>query len=176
VNSTNARSNAFPKTAFFAVLTAVLTVIVTVGILYSSGMLAAHSRQAEVAARGAQVMPFDLEQTTHVFRELPDGGLQTVTAKDVANTEQIALIQAHLQEEAIKFRRGDFGDPATIHGQDMPGLADLKAGATKIDVEYTALPNGAQIRYTTTDPALIMALHHWFTAQISDHSAHATGQ
>jgi hypothetical protein len=154
----------------------VLTVSVTIGMLYSSGMLAAHSRQAEVAARGAQVMPFDLEQTTHMFQQLPDGGLQTVTASDPANAEQIALIQAHLQQEAVKFGRGDFGDPATIHGQDMPGLADLKAGATKIDVEYTALPNGGQIRYATSDPSLIMALHHWFAAQISDHGAHVTGQ
>jgi hypothetical protein len=174
VNSTKARSKAVPKTALLIALAVVLVVIVTIGILYRSGMLAAHSRQAEVAARGAQVMPFDLDQTAHVFQQLPDGGLQTVTAKDVANTQQIAFIQTHLQEEAVKFRRGDFGDPATIHGQDMPGLADLKAGAAKIDVRYTALPNGAQIRYATTDPTLIMALHHWFTAQISDHGAHAT--
>jgi hypothetical protein len=176
VNSTNAPSKTLSKTALLIALAAVLAAIVTIGILYRSGMLGGRSRQAEVAARGAQVMPFDLEQTTHVFQQLPDGGLQTVTAKDPANTEQIALIQAHLQEEAVRFRRGDFGDPATIHGQDMPGLADLKAGATKIDVQYTALANGGQLRYATSDPALIMALHHWFAAQISDHGAHATGQ
>jgi len=174
VNTTNTPSKTLPKTALLIALAVVLAVIVTIGILYRSGMLATRSRQAEVAARGAQVMPFGLEQTTHVFQQLPDGGLQTVTANDPANTEQIALIQAHLQEEAVKFRRGDFGDPATIHGQDMPGLADLKAGATKIDVQYTALPDGGQIRYTTSDPALTMALHHWFAAQISDHGAHAT--
>jgi hypothetical protein len=176
MNTTNARSNAFPKTALLIALTVLLTVVVTIGIQYRSGMLAVRSRQAKVAGRGAQVMPFDLEQTTHVFQQLPDGGLQTVTANDPANTDQIALIQAHLQEEAVKFRHGDFGGPATIHGQDMPGLADLKAGAAKIDVEYTALPNGAQIRYATSDPTLIMALHHWFAAQISDHGAHATDQ
>jgi len=174
VNSTNARSKSLPKVGLLIALMVVLTVSVTIGILYSAGMLAARSRQAEVAARGAEAMPFDLDQTTHVFQQLPDGGLQTVTAKDMANTEQIALIQAHLQEEAVKFRHGDFGDPATIHGQDMPGLADLKAGAAKIDVAYTALPNGGQIRYATSDPTLIMALHHWFAAQVSDHGAHAT--
>jgi hypothetical protein len=36
--------------------------------------------QAKVAARGAEVMPFDLDRTTHVFTKLPDGGVQTVTA------------------------------------------------------------------------------------------------
>jgi hypothetical protein len=176
MNSTNAPSKSSPKTTLLIALAIVLMGTITIGILYRSGMLAARSRQDEVAARGAQVMPFDLNQTTHVFQELPDGGLQIVTASDPANTEQIVLIQAHLQEEAIKFRRGDFRDPATIHGQDMPGLADLKAGAVKINVRYTALPNGAQIRYATSDPSLIMALHHWFAAQISDHGAHAADQ
>jgi hypothetical protein len=176
VNSTNARVGTFPKTVLFVALTVVLVAIITIGILYRSGMLTARSRQAEVAARGAQVMPFDLDQTTHMFQELPDGGLQTVTANDVANIQQIALIQAHLQQEAAKFRRGDFGDPATIHGQDMPGLADLKAGTAKIEVEYTAVPDGGQIRYTTTDSALIMALHQWFAAQSSDHGAHGMNQ
>ena len=37
-------------------------------------------RQSEVAARGAQVMPFELDKTTHVLDEAADGGRQTVTA------------------------------------------------------------------------------------------------
>jgi hypothetical protein len=131
------------------------------------------TRQAQVAARGAQVMPFDLDQTIHVFQRLDDGGRQTVTVKDPANTPQIALIQAHLQHEADKFRRGDFSDPARIHGKDMPGLAELTAGFARIDIRYTALPNGGEIRYTTTGPALVTALHQWFMAQVSDHGRHA---
>ena len=134
----------------------------------------AQTRQEEVAARGAKVMPFDLEQTTHVFQKLDDGGLQKVVAKDASNKKQIALIQAHLKEESEKFRKGDFSDPAKIHGEDMPGLTQLKAGAAKIDIRYTALPDGAQIRYTAKDPKLVTALHQWFSAQLSDHGHHAT--
>src|SRR5262249_18888616 len=125
--------------------------------------------------KGAQVMPFELEQSMHVFQSLEDGGLQIVTAKDPAHSQQIALIQAHLQEEAAKFRQGDFSDPAKIHGEDMPGLAALRAGAGHIDVQYTPLPAGAQIQYTTKNPALIAALHQWFAAQLSDHGHHAVG-
>lgn len=134
---------------------------------------AACTRQAQVAARGAQVMPFDLEQTIHVFQRLDDGGRQTVTVKDPTNAPQIALIQSHLQHEADKFRRGDFSDPAYIHGEEMPGLAELKAGFAQVDIRYTALPNGGEIRYTTTDPDLVMALHRWFRAQVSEHGRHA---
>jgi len=152
-----------------------LVALVLSGILASTGVGAPPTRQEEVATRGAQVMPFDLEQTMHVFQPLADGGLQSVTAKDPANSQQIALIQAHLQEEAAKFRQGDFSDPAKIHGEDMPGLAALKAGAQHIGIQYTPLSNGAQIRYTTADPALIMALHQWFAAQLADHGHHASG-
>jgi hypothetical protein len=153
----------------------VLVALAMSGILASTGVGSAQTRQEEVAKRGAQVMPFDLEQTMHMFQPLADGGRQTVTAKDPANSQQIALIQAHLQEEAEKFRRGDFSDPAKIHGEDMPGLAALRAGAGHIDVQYTPLPNGAQLQYTTKDPALLAALHQWFTAQLADHGHHAVG-
>jgi hypothetical protein len=153
----------------------VLVALVMSGILASTGVGAPPTHQEEVATRGAQVMPFDLEQTIHVFQPLEDGGLQTVTAKDPSNSQQIALIQAHLKEEAEKFRRGDFSDPATIHGEDMPGLAALKAGSRQIEMQYAPLSNGAQIQYTTQDPALIMALHQWFAAQLSDHGHHAVG-
>jgi hypothetical protein len=56
----------------------------------------------------------------------------------------------------------------------MPGLAQLKAGAAKIYVRYSALPDGAQIRYQAKDPKLVTALHQWFSAQLSDHGSHAT--
>jgi hypothetical protein len=143
-------------------------------VLYKTAMLPAQNRQAEVAGRGAQVMPFDLEQTMHVFQKLEDGGLQKVVVKDQSNKKQIALIQAHLKEESERFRKGDFSDPGKIHGEDMPGLAELKAGAEQIDVRYAPLPDGAEIRYTTKDPKTAMVLHRWFDAQLSDHGHHAS--
>jgi hypothetical protein len=162
-------------TTLILVVSAYLTVIVLGGTAAGTERSSTAARQAEVATRGAQVMPFDLEQTMHVFQSLGDGGLQTVTVKDPENREQIALIQAHLKDEAAKFQRGDFSDPAKIHGEGMPGLAELKAGAGLIDVQYLPLPDGAQIRYTTKDPTLVMAIHHWFIAQRADHGPHASG-
>jgi hypothetical protein len=133
-------------------------------------------RQAEVAARGAEVMPFDLSKTQHVFAKDSSGGVQSVTAKDPADTLNIRLIREHLQKEAELFGHGEFGDPAAIHGDSMPGLAELRAAAGKVAVEYTELPAGAQIRYTTTDAGLRSALHRWFDAQVSDHGEHAEHQ
>lgn len=131
------------------------------------------SRQAEVAQKGAAVMPFDLEKTTHRF--LPgDGGLrQEVVADQAGDTTQITLIREHLTAETERFRRGDFRDPASIHGADMPGLAELTAGASRIAVTYTDLTDGAALSFRTTDPSLVRALHAWAEAQTVDHGGHA---
>ena len=165
----NSRRN-FRLAGSFATLT-----IMAALLFYATRTFTTHNRHEEVAAHGAQVMPFDLEKTVHVFEKLDDGGLQKVVVKDPSNKEQISLIQAHLKEESERFRRGDFSDPAKIHGQDMPGLAELKAGVGEIAVRYTALPEGAEIRYQAKDPKLVMAIHEWFSAQLSDHGRHASG-
>jgi len=126
-------------------------------------------RRAEVAAKGATVMPFDLTRTTHTFDKVATGGVQTVTANDPSDITQLELIRGHLREEAAKFSRGDFSDPATIHGHDMPGLAELREGAARVDVQYKDLDNGARLTYATTEEPLIRGIHSWFDAQTTDH-------
>lgn len=126
-------------------------------------------RRAEVAGKGERVMPFDLSRTTHRFESLADGGLQTVTAKDPGDTLQIRLIREHLGSESERFRRGDFEDPMAIHGHDMPGIAELRAGAGRFEVQYGEIPGGATIRYRAREPRLVEALHRWFEAQRMDH-------
>jgi hypothetical protein len=126
-------------------------------------------RQAQVAERGAAVMPFDLDATTHVFTETDAGGTQAVTADDPSDQRQIDLIRAHLDEERDKFARGEFDDPARIHGHDMPGVAELTAGHTRVTVTYAELPDGAQLTYESDDEQLIEAIHVWFDRQVMDH-------
>lgn len=135
---------------------------------------AATQRQAEVAERGAQVMPFDLAATGHVFTKNSNGGLQQVLVKDVGNKEQLRLVRSHLREIAARFQNGDFSAPTRIHGASMPGLEQLKrARPGEITIHYRELFNGAQIRYATSSPALVPVLHGWFDAQLADHGADA---
>jgi hypothetical protein len=130
-------------------------------------------RRAAVASRGQSVMPFDLDRTTHRFTRTGTGGEQTVVADDPTDTVQVGLVQRHLREEAARFARGDFTDPARIHGDHMPGLAELRAGGGRIAIAYEPVSAGGRITYTTTEPALVAALHAWFDAQVSDHGRHA---
>jgi hypothetical protein len=130
-------------------------------------------RQAEVAERGREVMPFDLDATTHTFTDTGTGGVQLVTADDPADERQVELIRGHLREERERFSRGDFDDPAAIHGEDMPGVAELAAGYDRIAVAYAEHPAGAELTYATDEPELVEAIHAWFERQVMDHGEHA---
>lgn len=135
---------------------------------------ASDDRLGEIVQRGSHVMPFNLEQTTHIFSKTGKGGLQQVIAKDGSNTEQIKLIREHLSKISKEFMLGDFSNPAKIHGENMPGLAELKAAKPgQVKIVYQELPNGAEIDYSTDVPKLIEAIHKWFDAQLSDHARHA---
>lgn len=148
--------------------------ILLLGLPVQANEKADEARLDEVARRGAQVMPFSLEQTTHIFTKTEKGGLQQIIVKDIANTGQIRLIRDHLGKISGEFAGGNFHDPLEIHGEDMPGLAEMrKAGAGQIKVEYKELTNGAQIEYLTDTPGLVDAIHRWFDAQLSDHARHA---
>jgi hypothetical protein len=140
------------------------------------GIASAQSRQEHVHEMGHHVMPFDLSKTLHIFKMTESGGEMRVIARDPKAAEQIALIRGHLQHEAESFQQGDYGDPASLHGADMPGLKELEAGAARIEVSYAALPNGAQIRFVTPDVHLLTALHRWFGAQLSEHGADARAE
>jgi hypothetical protein len=138
--------------------------------------VSAQTRQEHVHEMAHSVMPFDISKAVHIFKMTESGGVQRVIAKDPNATDQIALIQQHLQHEAESFQHGDYRDPAMLHGADMPGLKELHAGASRIKISYSALPTGGQITFETTDLHLLTALHRWFGAQLSEHGADARSE
>jgi hypothetical protein len=143
----------------------------------SSTLVPAQTAQEHVHEHGHNVMPFDLAKTVHIFRMTDDGGTQKVILRgELAEPDQVRMIQRHLAAEAAQFQKGDFRDPASLHGANMPGLRELQAAASRIQVSYQALPNGAEIRFRTQDIKLITAVHRWFGAQLSEHGADAQAE
>jgi len=131
-------------------------------------------RQAEVAKLGADVMPFSLKATTHIFTKTAEGGAQRVVAKNPAATTQVRLVREHLHDIQAQFLKGDFSGPSHIHGNEMPGMADLKAAMPgQVAIHYKDVDGGAELTYRTADAKLVAALHEWFDAQLSDHGADA---
>lgn len=141
------------------------------------------TRQEDVARRGAAVMPFDLNATTHAFAKEETGGTQRVTAKPGTGTtltaqsevaEQVARVRSHLKSIAAQFAAGNFAAPTAIHGAQMPGLAALRAAPPGlVMVRYGDVPGGGELQFRSNDPQLVASLHAWFDAQVSDHGRHA---
>jgi len=110
-----------------------------------SAQAATGTRQEDVAERGAMVMPFDLDRSTHVFEGTPFGGIQQVVSDD-ADAAQIAFIREHLIHEADRFSRGDFHDPAMIHGDNMASMHQLMMAGDRLTVAYREIDAGGEIR------------------------------
>ena len=140
-----------------------------VALLAACGGDETSARQQAVA----EVMPFDLDRTTHRFEQVDDGVVQTVVADDTGDAVQVDLVRDHLRHEAERFRDGDFGDPSAIHGESMPGLAELRRHDGRIEVTYRDVDGGGRLTFRTDDDGLVDALHRWADAQVADHGAHA---
>lgn len=131
-------------------------------------------RQADMHARGPDVMAFSLDATQHVFEKTPTGGTQRVLARE-GHAEQVAAIREHLQAIAQAFISRDFSGPTHIHGANMPGLADLKAAPKDaLVVTYRDIDNGGEVTYRAANDPLRDAVHRWFDAQRADHGSDAT--
>lgn len=130
---------------------------------------------AAMAVHAGEVMPFDLNRTRHTFTKTGNGGVQNVVVMDASDVRDLDLIRSHLRTEAENFRRGNYSDPAKIHGMDMPGVNELEHGAARVRVEFKEIAGGAQIKYTSAEPVLIAALHAWFDRQAGDHGLPGMG-
>lgn len=153
-----------------------LALLAGAGLIAANSIALAQTPQAHVHDAAHGVMPFDISKTIHVFRMTEQGGVQRVVLRDAAATEQVPFIQQHLEHEAQRFQAGDYSDPGTLHGKDMPGLKDLQTGASRITVTYAALADGAEISFSTDDRHLLTAIHRWFGAQLSEHGADAKAE
>ena len=150
--------------------------LIALSLILGCTLVSAETKQEHVHHQGHSVMPFDLAKTTHIFRMTESGGVERVVVKDATANDQVPLIQQHLRHEAEAFQRGDYSDPASLHGPEMPGLKELQAGAKETKVSYSALPNGAEITFEATNLHLLTAIHRWFGAQLSEHGADATSE
>lgn len=156
--------------------TPVPSILAALTLLFAQGGVFAETPQERVHQRSHHVMPFEISKTVHVFKMTEAGGFQRVLARDPSDGEQITLIRQHLKHEADRFRNGDYSAPAKLHGGDMPGLAELQASSSLVEVSYSELPAGAQLSFKTHDLRLLTAIHRWFGAQLSEHGADAKAE
>jgi hypothetical protein len=125
---------------------------------------------AALQARGQQAMGVDQYTSTHRFDALPDGG-RIELQRDTDDPEGVGTIRAHLRAIAGAFARGDFGTPAVVHAQPVPGTEVMAAHRASIRYEYRDLPHGGEVRITTEDADALRAIHAFMAFQRGDHHA-----
>lgn len=117
-----------------------------------------------------QLVPYAVDQAREGFAKTDDGGIMHIAAKPGSDSKQIELIQQYLKQTAAEFSKNDFSSTERFHGTNMPGLARMKAAKPgAIKYQYKALPDGAEILFSTRSAQLLSALHDWIEAQIREH-------
>lgn len=106
--------------------------------------------------------------SSHRFDPLPDGG-RIALERDVDDSAGVAQIRRHLQECAAAFARGRFDTPAFVHAETVPGTTVMAARASAIQYHYRDLPRGGEIRITTRDSSIVVAIHEFLAFQRMDH-------
>jgi hypothetical protein len=132
---------------------------------------AAHQRAssfAEMQERGAGLMGFNQEKTTHHFVLADDGGRIEVQANS-ADRENIAAIRKHLQQIAKAFAEGDFSIPTQVHDQPPPGAAEMQRLKAEIFYGYQELPAGGAVVISSKSSEAIVAIHRFLRFQITEH-------
>lgn len=156
-------------TAFVALgtLVAALTIAAPLGARQTAP---AQDPHAKMNQRGAMVMGFDQDKTTHHFYLYEDGGAIDVSVNDAADATNRDAIRSHLPHIATMFGQGDFDAPMMVHdSNNVPGTAAMAALKDKIVYKYVETPKGGRVDITTKDKAALAAVHDFMKFQISDH-------
>lgn len=118
-------------------LVVALAVTLAIGIIHAA---AQHQHDMSLSQRGAQVMGFSQEKTTHHFELNEDGGIIEARANDIKDAETLDQIRGHFQHIVKLFAAGDFNAPMLVHAQNVPGTATMSRLKDGIHYSLTEIP------------------------------------
>ena len=126
-------------------------------------------QHSQMNQRGAQIMGFDQEKTTHHFYLYADGGAIDVAVNDASDRANLDAIRAHLPHIAMLFGAGNFEAPMLVHDTKVPGTAEMGKLKDRITYKYAETPKGGRVNIITTDAEALKAVHAFLKFQIADH-------
>ena len=120
--------------------------------------------------RGAKVMGFDQQLTSHHFLLFTDGGAIDVSVKNRSDVKNRNAIRAHLPHIVAMFGDGNFAAPMLVHdSKNVPGTAVMAARKDRIQYRYVETPQGGRVDIVTTDRDALAGVHEFLRFQIADH-------
>ena len=130
---------------------------------------ASNDPHAQMNHRGAQVMGFDQDKTTHHFYLYADGGAIDVSVKDAADKTNLDAVRSHLPHIVVMFGEGNFEAPMMVHGTTVPGTPEMKKVKETITWKYDETARGGRVNITTANADALKAIHTFLRYQITDH-------
>ena len=112
-----------------------------------------------------------LSASSHRFVILPDGVDMVMTAQSDADIETITAIQAHMQDEATRFRNGDYADEMTLGNPDL--IAALRAHQADITVTVVVAGATSTIQFRSQNSATVALLKTWADQMSKHHTDHS---
>ncbi len=120
-------------------------------------LLAPGATAVLLAVAGVAAAAHSPSARTDTLVPVATGGVETRVTTTLG---QVAAIRSQLQQDARRFNAGD-----VAIWNVGPSIPELRAGAARLHITYAAVAHGGQLRYTTADPVLVVALHEWFAAR-----------
>jgi|SRR6185503_2648075 len=148
-----------------------ILVLSVLGLISTTSFrLLAGQHHASMDQRGAVVMGFDQEVTTHHFLLFTDGGAIDVSVKNPTDGKNLDAIRSHLPHIAMMFSDGNFEAPMLVHDStNVPGTKIMAARKKTIRYSYAETEKGGRVSIATTDPQSLAAVHSFLRFQIADH-------
>ena len=141
----------------------VIVGIALVTLIPYYGLVGGHAEHG-VSAAGP------LSASSHQYVAQPDGVDMVMTATSDADIEAITAIQAHMQDEATRFRNGDYADDMAMGNPDL--IAALRAHQDDITVTVVVAGATSTIQFRSQDSATIALLKTWADQMSTHHADH----
>ena len=142
----------------------IVVAVALVTLIPYYGLVGGHAEHGVTAAG-------PLSTSSHQYVAQPDGVDMVMTAQSDADIETITAIQAHMQDEATRFRNGDYADDMAMSSQDL--IAALRDHQADITVTVVAAGATSTIQFRSQDSATVALLKTWADQMSTHHTDHS---
>jgi len=142
------------------------------GHSHQGGQREPQQAKDEAANKTADSGSFDASAVNQDVTSSANGGTRRVVANDSSDAKQIGLIRTNLKALADGFDPAVFG--VATSGQKLAPqvlLALQSAAPGKLQAHYLEIRGGGEVRYSSTDPTLVVPLQEWLHAQLPNPAA-----
>ena len=152
------------RNSWIMLVGSIVAAVALVTLIPYYGLVGGHAEHG-VSAAGP------LSASSHQYVAQSDGVDMVMTAEPATDTATITAIQAHMQDEATRFRVGDYGDDMAMVSDDL--IAALRDHQTDITVTVVVAGATSTIQFRSQNSATVALLKTWADQMSTHHTDHS---